>query len=132
MDSDSGLPDSPTEVEDSFTRRLQVQKGLRGQTPCRLNRALLEPGSTSAQLEAVEELARQAEGILARRLDRHQGNQHRDEEDGFEFTADFPRSPSMSSEQQVSYFSIGVGTGGGGGGGEGEGACPPPPHFFAS
>lgn len=104
MDSDSGLPDSPTEVEDSFTRRLQIQKGLRGQTPCHLNRALLEPGSTSAQLEAVEELARQAEGILARRLDRHQTNQHRDEEDGFEFTAElagFPRSPTVSSEQQV-------------------------------
>lgn len=105
MDSDSGLPDSPIEAEDSFTRRLQAQKGPRGQTPSHLNRALLEPGSTSAQLEAVEELARQAEGILARRLDRHQTNQHRDEEDGFEFTAelaDFPRSPSVFSEQQVS------------------------------
>ena len=98
MDSDSGLASSPTLEEDSC---LQLHGGIYDATPSDLDRALLEPRSTSAQLDAVEALARQVEGLLSRRLDQYRPNQRREEEDddGFEFTAEltgFSLSPVVS------------------------------------
>ena len=68
----AGLASSPTLGEDSC---LQLHGGIYDATPSDLDRALLEPRSTSAQLDAVEALARQVEGLLSRRLDQYRPNQ---------------------------------------------------------
>ena len=66
----------------------------------RLDRALLEPRSISAQLEAVEALSLQVQGVLSNQL-KHRIERHdirvEDDEDGFEFTAELVGlSPSRS------------------------------------
>jgi hypothetical protein len=96
---------SPTLEEDSLSYCLEMHGGIddHKEAPTnQLDRALLEPWSTAAQLGAVEALSRQVQGLLSRRLAKGRqktaNDAREDDDDGFEFTDELAGlTPSLLS-----------------------------------
>ena len=87
---------SSTLEEDGVTYCLQQYGGIHDKTSEHNVDYELD---RSAQLDAVEALSQQVQGVLSQRLSRHRGERDVEEEDGFEFTAELtgfspPRSVS--------------------------------------
>ena len=103
MNSDSGMTASLTPEED--TLELAYCLKMHERPPSILDRALLEPGSTSAQLEA---LSRQVQSVLSLRLKPKQSSiEEQENEDGFELTVELAGlsrarslSPALSDSTQ--------------------------------
>ena len=98
MGTEQKMEDSPTLEEERLSYCLELHDQPRTiANRSQLDRALLEPRSISAQLEAVEALSLQVQNVLSKKLNHVAGGPDIEDEDGFEFTAELAGlSPSRS------------------------------------